>query len=121
MAQQKQNINEEIDHLKEAFYSNGFTFWLQGAEAVIDFRQTLPRNDFVGGNNNIFSIAHKHQAIIMSPQTAKMISIILHEQLAKFEKENGEIKLPENWKAKPKTETQTKEASSGTADTSYIR
>lgn len=96
MAEQK--LNEETEHMKEVFYANNFAFWLNNNEATIDFRQSTARNDVVN-NENVLFIVHKHQAITMPPQIAKMLSILLTEQISLIEKKEGEIRLPENWKA----------------------
>lgn len=112
-----QEINMGIEHTKEAFYSNGFNI-IFGAELFIDFRQTLPRDDETP-NGIIRSFAAKHQPIIMTPQTAKMLFIILKEQIEEVEKKSGtEIILPENWRAKP---LDNGDVSSSSTSTSYIR
>lgn len=97
-SQQKESINEELDHSKDAFYANGFSVWMGGAEALIDFRQMLMRSDAVGGGT-LNSVATKHNSVVMNPQMAKMLLNALKEQIANYEKNVGEIKLPENWKA----------------------
>lgn len=96
MAEQK--LNEETEHMKEVFYANNFAFWLNGNEATIDFRQSVARSDVVN-NENVLFLVNKHQAIVMPPQIAKMLSILLEEQIKFMEKKGGEIKLPENWRA----------------------
>lgn len=115
--QDKQQINQEIEHIKEAFYGNGFAVFGQGTEILIDFRQTLPRDDETP-NGIIRSIVAKHQPIVISPQVAKMLLTILKEQLENVEKAiGGEIKLPPNWRAQPQNKN---DKGSSTTET-YIR
>ena len=95
-------INFEIDHTKEAFYSNDFGISVSNIEIVLDFRQTLPRIDIPSKGNIISSMAVKHNPIIMPPKTAKMLIALLKENIERYEKEYGEIKLPKKWRGKAK-------------------
>ena len=100
---EKQTINQELDHSKEVFYANGFALFFQGNECYIDFRQTMPRDDETP-NGVMRSIVAKHQPIIFTPQTAKMLLTILKEQMDSIEKAIGkEIELPKEWRAKPQS------------------
>ena len=101
-----QKLNFEIDHSKEAFYSNDFGVIHKLNEVVLDFRQALQRLDVLptpdGGNNAINSVSIKHNPIVTQLSTLKMFYLILKEQIEKIEREQGEIKLPEKWKAESK-------------------
>ncbi len=120
MAEEKK-INNELDHANEAFYANGFTLWVDGNEATMDFRQTSPRNDVLPNGEAFLSVTHKHRAVVTSPLVAKMMLEVLKGEIAKFEKKNGEIKLPANWKLKPppKVKVSNDEGTEGSA--TYIR
>jgi hypothetical protein len=113
--EQKQNVNEEVDHNNEAFYANGFGVWVNQNEATIDFRNTLPRTDMVNGSN-LFSIVTKHSTVVLPAYMSKMLLIILKEQVDALEKATGEIKLPDNWRA-----SKPKDGGSTTGKVSYIR
>ena len=112
---EKQNINQNIDHSKEAFYANGFAIFC-GGEITIDFRQTLARDDETT-NGSMRSLSAKHQPIVITPQTAKMLFTILKEQVDAIEKNIGkEIELPKEWRTKPQ-----KSEENGVSSSSSIR
>ena len=99
---EKQNINQEIDHSEAAFYANGFSI-SSGSEVLFDFRQTLTRDD-VTSNGPLKSVVAKHQPVVMSPQVAKMLLMILKEQVDGMEKAFGKaIELPKEWRVKPES------------------
>jgi hypothetical protein len=101
---QPQQVKVELDHSKEAFYSNDFAVLVPSThQIVIDFRQTLPRMDVVAKGQSMTSVTVKHTPIVMQPETVKMLSLMLRENVKKLEKEIGEIELPKEWKlSKPK-------------------
>lgn len=118
---QKTQINAELDHSKEAFYANEFSIWVRNTETLIDFRQALPRGDVLPNGDFIPSLVNKHQPIAIPVLTAKMLIIILKEQLEEFEKKNGEIRLPDNWRIKPKPADKSGETGSGLGASSSFR
>lgn len=120
MAEEKK-INNELDHAKEAFYANGFTLWIEGSEATMDFRQTSPRNDVLPNGEAFLSITHKHSVVVTSPLVAKMMLEVLKGEMAKFEKKNGEIKLPANWKLKPPPKVKVATEEGAEFGSPYIR
>ncbi len=93
----EQAIDQEIDRSKEAFFATDISVWPQSGVITFDFRQTLPRADAAEGKS-IPSLITKHQPVVVTPHLAKMLLIILKEQLDGIEKNVGEIKLPENWR-----------------------
>ena len=61
--------------------------------------------DVVAKGQSMTSVTVKHKPIVMQPETVKMLSLMLRENVRKLEKEIGEIELPKEWKlAKPKKE-----------------
>ncbi len=112
--QQQPPLNESVDNSNVAMYVNAFAAFVNGNEAVLDFRQTTPRSDTPQGTG-VMTLVTKHETIIMPTYVSKMLLIILKEQIDGVEKQFGEIKLPPEWRP-----TKSKDgAAHGTA--SYIR
>ncbi len=68
----------------EAVYANVAFISHTPAEMVIDFAQVLPR----------MPKGHVMSRIIMSPVHAKMLQLALGQNIAKFEGQFGEIRMP---------------------------
>lgn len=76
-------INIELSpEQAEGTYSNLAIISHSQAEFIIDFTRVLPGNPK----------AKVHSRIIMTPVHAKMLSMALADNIAKFESQNGEIK-----------------------------
>ncbi len=81
---QQQQINIELGEKEaEGIYSNLAIITHSPAEFVIDFTRVLPG----------VPKAKVHARIVMTPQHAKMLLNALHDNIDKFEKKFGEIKL----------------------------
>lgn len=118
MVDEERQLNFEMDHTKEAFYTNDFAITVHPhKEILIDFRQTLPRTDVLPNGNVVNSVAVKHNPIVMQPTLLKMVVMLLNEELAKLEKTVGEIKLPDKWRMKKEEE---KTVTTGLEKLSYI-
>ena len=82
--QQKKEINIELGEKEsEGIYSNFVLISHSAAEFIIDFTRMLPGVP----KTKVFA------RIIMTPQHAKSFSEALKENINKFEKEFGEIKI----------------------------
>lgn len=82
--QPQQQINIELGEKEaEGIYSNLAIITHSPAEFVIDFTRVLPG----------VPKAKVHARIVMTPQHAKMLLNALHDNIDKFEKKFGEIKL----------------------------
>jgi len=82
--QQPQQINIELGEKEaEGIYSNLAIITHSGAEFVVDFTRVLPGVP----NTKVFA------RIIMTPQHAKLLLNALKDNIEKFEKKFGEIKL----------------------------
>lgn len=87
MNQMKQQINIEIDDkAAEGIYSNLAMIVHSPTEIIIDFARIMPR----------MAKAKVQSRIIMTPMHAKMLKMALEDNLGKFEKQYGEIKLHGN-------------------------
>lgn len=82
--QQPQQINIELtDKEAEGIYSNLAIITHSPAEFVIDFTRVLPG----------VPKAKVHARIIMTPQHTKLLMNALKDNIEKFEKKFGEIKI----------------------------
>lgn len=82
--QQQQQINIELGEKEaEGIYSNLAIITHSPAEFVMDFTRVLPG----------IPKARVHARIIMTPQHTKMLLGALKENVEKFEKKYGEIKI----------------------------
>lgn len=82
--QPAQRISIEIPKELEAVYANIALISHTPAEMVIDFAQVLPR----------MPKGTVKARVIMSPMHAKMLQIALAQNVANFERQFGEIKIP---------------------------
>ena len=94
---EKKKINLDIDEKKEVFYANNIAIFNNPAEFVIDFFQITPRIDIVE-DKQVITYVVKHNAIVLEPKQAKIFLSLLKENIEKYEKKFGEIKLPKNKK-----------------------
>jgi hypothetical protein len=81
----QKKISIEIPKKLEANYANLAFITHTPAEIVLDFAQYLPRMP----KGNIVS------RIIMSPVHAKMLQMALAQNLANYERQFGEIRIPQ--------------------------
>ncbi len=84
MGEEQQQINIELDEKSgEGIYSNLAIITHSPAEFVIDFTRVLPG----------LPKAKVHARIIMTPQHAKMLLGALKDNIEKYERKFGEIKI----------------------------
>jgi len=99
MDEKKKGVNVSLDHSEPAFFTDNVTVSHSSNKFVVDFSQTTPRFDsFEGNNQQTFVI--KHKTIVLDPQFAKIFLDILQQNVKRFEKNFGTIKLPKEKKAK---------------------
>jgi len=99
---EKRRINVNIDHSEPGFFTDSVTISHNPSKFILDFVQVTPRFDRMGSEMQQ-SLAVKHKTIVMDPIMAKNIIEILKENLNKYEKNFGEIKIQKNnFKAKSK-------------------
>jgi hypothetical protein len=82
----QKRINIEFPKDLEAVYANVAFISHTPAEIVVDFAQVLPRIP----KGNVVS------RVIMSPMHAKMLHAALAQNIANFERQFGEIRLPQH-------------------------
>lgn len=97
--QQKDRMNVSIDHSEPGFFSDSVAIAHTPAKFVVDFAQVTPRFDSVGGQRQQ-SLAIKHKTIMLDPQVAKDFLNVLKENISKYEKAFGAIKMPKQEKQK---------------------
>jgi hypothetical protein len=81
----QKRINIEFPKDLEAVYANVAFISHTPAEMIVDFAQVLPRIP----KGNVVS------RIIMSPMHAKMLHAALAQNISNFERQFGEIRLPQ--------------------------
>ena len=91
--EKEKRINVNVDHGDPVFFSDNVTISHNQNKFIIDFSQTVPSFDNVGGNMQQ-SFIIKHKAIIMDSQFAKILSDLLQKNIKKYEKKFGRIKVP---------------------------
>ncbi len=81
-----QQIQVELPAELEAVYSNFAIINHSPSEIIIDFARLLPN----------MSKARVHGRVIMTPLNAKLLLVALEDNLNKFEKRFGEIRMPDD-------------------------
>ncbi len=104
MVEGKKKVNLNIDHDKEVFYANNLAIFNNPTEFILDFTQITPRVDVVQ-EKQVLTYVAKHNAIILNPKQAKIFFDLLKENLEKYEKKFGEIKLEKGKKIKKESLT----------------
>ena len=92
-------INVSVDHGEPVFFSDNVTVSHNQSKFIIDFSQTTPRFDNVGGDMQQ-SLVIKHKSIMIEPQFAKIIMELLEKNVKKYEKVFGKIKVPKDTPSK---------------------
>ncbi|MEM5804738.1 MAG: DUF3467 domain-containing protein [Candidatus Aenigmatarchaeota archaeon] len=89
---EKKRVNVSIDNGRDVFFTDNVTIIHSPAKFVIDFTQTTPRFDNIGGEQQQ-SVIVKHNTVMMDPVLAKMFMEVLDENVKKYEKQHGKIKI----------------------------
>jgi hypothetical protein len=97
MVEDKKKINLDIDQKKDAFYANNIALFNNPTEFVLDFTQVTPRINMVQ-SKQIITYVVKHNPIVLEPRQAKILLDLLGENIARYEKKFGKIKLPKGKK-----------------------
>ena len=106
MEEKTKRVDVSIDHGQHAFFTDNATILHNPTKFIIDFTQTIPTFDNIGGRaQQSFTI--KHNTLILEPQFAKIFLEILQQNLKKYESKFGKIKMPKQQKSKVKEMTQT--------------
>lgn len=97
----KKKINVEVEHAEPAFFSDNVTVSHSPQKFVIDFTQTTPRFDvIINQRQQTFTI--KHKTILLDPVLAKNFLNALNENIKRYEKNFGRIKLSKRKAARAK-------------------
>ncbi len=98
---EKKRVNVNIDHSEPGFFTDSVVISHNPSKFILDFVQVTPRFDRIGQEMQQ-SLVVKHKTIVMNPVMAKNILGILKDNLEKYEKNFGEIKVQKRkTKSKP--------------------
>ena len=90
---QEKRINLSVDHGGPGFITDGVTISHNPERFIFDFVQTMPKFDKIGDKMSQ-SVSIMHNTVVMNPAMAKSILNILKDNMEKYEKVFGDIKLP---------------------------
>jgi len=107
--EKRKRINVKVEHGDHAFFSDNVTISHNPNKFIVDFSQTIPSFDNVGGNMQQ-SFIIKHKAIMLDPQFAKIFLDLLQKNIKKYEKNFGKIKVPKHKKAKKEEVVETEKS-----------
>ncbi len=107
--EKQKRVNIKVDHGEPAFFSDNVTVSHNQSKFIIDFSQTIPSFDNVGGTMRQ-SFIIKHKAIMLDPQFAKIFLDLLQKNIKKYEKKFGKIKIPKSKKTKKKQTVEVEKA-----------
>jgi len=107
--EKQKRINVKVDHGEPAFFSDNVTVSHNPNKFIIDFSQTIPSFDNVGGNMQQ-SFIIKHKAIMLDPQFAKIFLDLLQKNVKKYEKKFGKINIPKRKRAKKEQVMETEKS-----------
>ncbi|UCC91253.1 MAG: DUF3467 domain-containing protein [Candidatus Aenigmatarchaeota archaeon] len=102
----ERNVNVQIDHREEAFYSDSISIIYNPSKFILDFKQNTPRIDQIHGKSQE-TIAVKHRVIILDVKFAKIFLNTLKKSIDGYEKKHGDIKTPKISKTPVKSEVVT--------------
>ncbi len=102
----ERNVNVQIDHREEAFYSDSISIIYNPSKFILDFKQNTPRIDQIHGKSQE-TIAVKHKVIILDVKFAKIFLNTLKKSIEGYERKHGEIKIPKAPKKVEKGEVVT--------------
>jgi hypothetical protein len=85
-AQKPKRVTIELPKELKAIYANAALISHSPAEIILDFAQVLPRTP----KGAVMS------RIIMSPMHAKLLQMALAQNIANYERQFGEIRLPQH-------------------------
>jgi len=97
----KKVIDMKVDVSDEAFFSDSVFVIHSPSNFVLDFRQTTPRVDPIE-NKVKQTFVVKHRAIVLDPILTKDLIRVLKENIKRYEKEFGKIKVPKRKKVRYK-------------------
>ena len=89
----ERNVNVQIDHRNEGFYSDSISIIYNPSKFILDFKQNTPRIDQVHGKSQE-TIAVKHNVIILDVKFAKIFLGTLTKSIQGYEKKHGKIETP---------------------------
>jgi hypothetical protein len=104
--EEERNINVQIDHRDEGFYTDAISIIYNPSKFILDFKQNTPRIDQIHGKSQQ-TIAVKHKVMIMDAKFAKIFLETLKKSVEGYEKKHGRIKIPKELKKVEKSEVVT--------------
>lgn len=101
MPEKQKRINIKVEHSEPVFFSDNVTISHNQSKFIVDFSQTIPSFDNIGGDMQQ-SLIIKHKAMIIDPPFAKILMDLLQKNVQKYEKKFGKIKIPKQEELKKK-------------------
>jgi hypothetical protein len=96
---EKKRMNVNVDHGEHSFFTDNVTISHGPNKFVMDFSQTTPRFDNIGGGMQQ-TLFVRHNAIMMDPGMAKVFLQTLQNNVKNYEQKFGKISVPKKKKAK---------------------
>jgi hypothetical protein len=109
LMEEKNRVNLNLDHKEPGFFTDNVTISHNPYKFILDFTQITPRFDRLPSGMQQ-TMAIKHKTLIMDPIMAKSLLNILDENIKKYEKKFGEIKLGRKEKKEIKPTDYSEEA-----------
>lgn len=97
-------MNVNVEHAEPVFFTDCVTVSHGPAKFVLDFTQSVPRFDTLGGAVHQ-TLVVKHRTLLMDPAVAKSLLAVMQDNIEKYERQFGKIELPRPKKATKKTFT----------------
>ena len=88
----------------EVFFADGLTIAHGKGKFVFDLKQSVPRFNPSPEGGEQAQIIIKHNVVVVDAELAKKFHELLGENIEKYEKEFGKLKLPKEEKVKLKKE-----------------
>lgn len=101
MESEERKLNVSADHAEPAFFADTITVSHSENKFIFDFTQATPRFDNIG-DERVQSMTIKHKTLIIDPVFAKDILRVLEENIGKYEKQFGDIKIQKRKETRPK-------------------
>jgi len=99
MVEKQKRINIKVEHGEHVFFSDNVTVSHNQSKFIVDFSQTIPSFDNVGGNMQQ-SFVIRHKTVMLDSQFAKIFLDLMQKNIKKYEKKFGKIKLPKKRRKK---------------------
>ncbi|MCD6478243.1 MAG: DUF3467 domain-containing protein [Candidatus Aenigmarchaeota archaeon] len=108
MSEKKESIKVNIDNGGPAFFSDSITVFHNQMKFVLDFQQATPRFTRIGDSETSQNMYVRHNAVVLDPILARDLLNILKDNIEKYEKTFGKIKVNKRRKSGKPVKTNKK-------------